>query len=76
MNFDNLFRRFILTQSFVRGWENSFHLQGIFTYRREKNWCNQNYINTRFRSPLVNYLPHLVPSQVATAHFQLVLSRK
>ncbi|CAF4352766.1 unnamed protein product, partial [Rotaria sordida] len=36
MNFDNLFRRFILTQSFVRGWENSFHLQGIFTYRREK----------------------------------------
>ncbi|CAF4200278.1 unnamed protein product, partial [Rotaria sordida] len=33
---------------------------------------NQNYINARFRSPLVNYLPHLV---IATAHFQLVLSR-
>ncbi|CAF4393252.1 unnamed protein product, partial [Rotaria sordida] len=25
------------------------------------------------RLPLANYLPHLVPSQVATAHFQLVL---
>ncbi|CAF4334861.1 unnamed protein product, partial [Rotaria sordida] len=36
---------------------------------------NQNYINARFRLPLASYLPHLVPSQVATAHFQLVLSR-
>ncbi|CAF1156187.1 unnamed protein product [Rotaria sordida] len=36
---------------------------------------NQNYINARFRSLLVNYLPYLVPSQIATAHFQLVLSR-
>ncbi|CAF4349713.1 unnamed protein product, partial [Rotaria sordida] len=35
---------------------------------------NQNYINARFRSPLANYLPHLVSSQAATAHFQLVLS--
>ncbi|CAF1320758.1 unnamed protein product [Rotaria sordida] len=78
MNFDNLFRRFILTQSFVRGWGNPFYLQEIFTYRREKiakQKSNQNYINDRFRSPFVNYLPHLVPSQVATAHFQLVLSR-
>ncbi|CAF1426447.1 unnamed protein product [Rotaria sordida] len=77
MNFDNLFRRFILTQSFVRDWGNPFYLQEIFTYRREKiakQKGNQNYINDRFRSPLVNYLPHLVPSQVATAHFQLVLS--
>ncbi|CAF4343818.1 unnamed protein product, partial [Rotaria sordida] len=36
MNFDNLFRRFILIQSFVRGWGNPFHLQETFTYRREK----------------------------------------
>ncbi|CAF1103010.1 unnamed protein product [Rotaria sordida] len=75
MNFDNLFRCFILIQSFVRGWRNPFHLQEIFTYRREKigkQKGNQNYINARFRSPLVNYLPHLV---IATAHFQLVLSR-
>ncbi|CAF4380396.1 unnamed protein product, partial [Rotaria sordida] len=36
MNFDNFLRRFILTQSFVRGWGNLFHLQEIFTYRREK----------------------------------------
>ncbi|CAF4298527.1 unnamed protein product, partial [Rotaria sordida] len=36
MNFNNLFRHFILTQSFVRGWANSFRLQEIFTYRREK----------------------------------------
>ncbi|CAF4040820.1 unnamed protein product, partial [Rotaria sordida] len=35
---------------------------------------NQNYIYARFRSPLANYLPYLVSSQVATAHFQLVLS--
>ncbi|CAF1527273.1 unnamed protein product, partial [Rotaria sordida] len=78
MNFDNLFRRFILTQSFVRGWRNPFYLQEIFTYRREKigkQKDNQNYINARFRSPLTNYLSHLVSSQVATAHFQLVLSR-
>ncbi|CAF4186368.1 unnamed protein product [Rotaria sordida] len=78
MNFDNLFRRFILTQSFVRGWGNPFHLQEIFNYRREKigkQKGNQNYINARFRSSLANYLPHLVPSQVAIAHFQLVLSR-
>ncbi|CAF4307238.1 unnamed protein product, partial [Rotaria sordida] len=34
MNFDNLFRRFILTQSFVRDWGNPFHLQEIFTCRR------------------------------------------
>ncbi|CAF1628213.1 unnamed protein product [Rotaria sordida] len=77
MNFDNLFRCFILTQSVVRDWGNPFHLQKLFTYRREKiakQKGNQNYINARFRSPLANYLPHLVPSQVATAHFQLVLS--
>ncbi|CAF4384111.1 unnamed protein product, partial [Rotaria sordida] len=36
---------------------------------------NQNYINARFRLPLANYLPHLVPSQIATAHIQFVLSR-
>ncbi len=87
MNFDNLFRRFILTQSFVRGWGNPSHLQEIFTYRREKigvrNEClklvpaesvhentvkiikqetkgDRLYINARFRSPLANYLPHLV----------------
>ncbi|CAF4247979.1 unnamed protein product, partial [Rotaria sordida] len=35
---------------------------------------NQNYINAQFGSPLANYLPHMVPSQAATAHFQLVLS--
>ncbi|CAF4188523.1 unnamed protein product, partial [Rotaria sordida] len=35
----------------------------------------QNYINARFRSPFANYLPHLALSQIATAHFQLVLSR-
>ncbi|CAF4316400.1 unnamed protein product, partial [Rotaria sordida] len=35
---------------------------------------NQNYINARFRSPFANYLPHLALSQIATAHFQLVLS--
>ncbi|CAF1500330.1 unnamed protein product [Rotaria sordida] len=78
MNFDNFLRRFILTQSFVRGWGNLFHLQEIFTYRREKiakQKGNENYINARFRSPLANYLPHLISSQVATAHFQLVLSR-
>ncbi|CAF0995939.1 unnamed protein product [Rotaria sordida] len=78
MNFDNLFRHFILTQSFVRDWGNPFHLQEIFTYRREKigkQKGNQNYINARFRLPLANYLPHLVSSQVATAHFQHVLSR-
>ncbi|CAF1535370.1 unnamed protein product [Rotaria sordida] len=100
MNFDNLFRHFILTQSFVRGWANSFRLQEIFIYRREKigvrDECleivptenvqqntveiikqeiksNQNYTNARFRSPLANYLLHLVSPQVATAHFQLVL---
>ncbi|CAF1097148.1 unnamed protein product [Rotaria sordida] len=100
MNFDNLFRCFILTQSFVHGWGNPFHLQETFTYRREKigvrDECleivpaeniqentveiikqeikgNQNYINARFRSPLAHYLPHLIPPQVATAHFQLVL---
>ncbi|CAF4276310.1 unnamed protein product, partial [Rotaria sordida] len=78
MNFANLFRRFILTQSFVRGWGNPFHLQEIFTYRPEKigkEKGNQNNINARFRSPLAHYLPDLVPSQIATAHFQLVLSR-
>ncbi|CAF1255941.1 unnamed protein product, partial [Rotaria sordida] len=91
MNFDNLFRCFIFIQSFVRGWRNPFHLQESFTNRRGKiglrDECleivpaenkqkgNQNYINARFRSSLANYLPHLVPSQTATAHFQLVLSR-
>lgn len=87
MNFDHLFRRFILTQSFVCGWGNPKHLQEIFTYRREKigvrDEClklvpedsvhentveiikqeikgNRRYINARFRSPLANYLPHLV----------------
>ncbi|CAF4321089.1 unnamed protein product, partial [Rotaria sordida] len=66
---------------------NSFHLQEIFTYRREKidvrDEClklvqaenveqnaveiikqeinsKQNYTNARFRSPLANYLLHLV----------------
>ncbi|CAF1424491.1 unnamed protein product [Rotaria sordida] len=67
MNFDNFFRRFILIQSFVRDWGNPFHLQEIFTCRGEKigkEKGNQNYINARFRSPLANYLPHLIPSQV------------
>jgi len=36
MNFDHIFRRFILTQSFVRGWGNPLHLQEIFRFRREK----------------------------------------
>ena len=36
MNFDHLFRRFILTQSFVRGWGNPLHLQEIFRFRRDK----------------------------------------
>ncbi|CAF4351786.1 unnamed protein product, partial [Rotaria sordida] len=31
-----------------------------------------NYTNARFRSPLANYLLHLVSPQVATTHFQLV----
>jgi hypothetical protein len=87
MNFDTLFRRFILTQSFVRGWGNPLHLQEIFTYRREKigvrDEClklvpaesvhentveiikqetkgDRHFINARFRSPLANYVPHLV----------------
>ncbi|CAF4253719.1 unnamed protein product, partial [Rotaria sordida] len=41
----------------------------------KKQKGNQNYINARFRSPFANYLPHLALSQIATAHFQLVLSR-
>ena len=83
MSFDNLFRRLILTQSFVRGWGNPLHLKEIFKYRREKIGVrnealklvsNENtveiikqetkgdlqYINGKFRSPLSNYLPHLV----------------
>ncbi len=87
MNFDHIFRRFILTQSFVRGWGNPLHLQEIFTYRQEKigvrDEClklvppesvqentvemikqetkgDRLYINGRFRSPLANFLPHLV----------------
>ncbi len=87
MNFDHLFRRLILTQSFVRGWGNPSHLQEIFTFRREKigvrDEClklvpaesvtentveiikqetkgDRLYINAKFRSPLANYLPHLV----------------
>ncbi|UJR21257.1 hypothetical protein I4U23_024352 [Adineta vaga] len=102
MNFDNLFRRFILTQSFVRGWGNPSHLQEIFTFRRGKigvrDEClklvpeesvkentieiikqetkgDRQYINGRFHSPLATYLPHMVPSEAATAHFQLVLPR-
>ena len=34
--FDHLFRRFILTQTFVRGWGNPSHLKEIYAYRREK----------------------------------------
>lgn len=34
--FDQLFRRFILTQSFVRGWGNPSHLKEIYRFRREK----------------------------------------
>lgn len=34
--FDQLFRRFILTQSFVRGWGNPSHLKEIYRFRRDK----------------------------------------
>ncbi|CAF3193893.1 unnamed protein product [Rotaria socialis] len=102
MNFDNIFRRFILTQSFVRGWGNPLHLQEIFMYRRDKIGVRDEclklvpaesvqdntieivkqeikgdctYIHGRFRSPLADYLPNLVPPEIATAHFQLILPR-
>ena len=35
-SFDQLFRRLVLTQSFVRGWGNPSHLKEIFSFRREK----------------------------------------
>lgn len=35
-SFDALFRRLILTQSFVRGWGNPLHLQELCTSRRER----------------------------------------
>jgi hypothetical protein len=35
-SFDALFRRFILSQSFIRGWGNPLHLQELCTTRREK----------------------------------------
>lgn len=100
MNFDNLFRRLILTQSFVRGWGDPFHLQEIFSYRREKigvrDEClklvpaekvnentveiikqeikgDQNYINARFRSPLADYLPHLVRICPVSLFFSLII---
>ncbi|UJR28204.1 hypothetical protein I4U23_009455 [Adineta vaga] len=31
------------------------------------------YLNAKFQSPLAKLYPHLVPTEVATAHFQLVL---
>lgn len=34
MSFDQLFRRLILSQSFVQGWGNPAHLKHIYTYRR------------------------------------------
>jgi hypothetical protein len=85
--FDKIFRRLILTQSFVSGWGNPIHLQEIYRYRREKiairdeclklvpaDSVNENtieilrheikddryIISARFRSPLADYLPHLV----------------
>lgn len=90
-SFDQLFRRLILTQSFVRGWGNPLHLKEIFTFRREKigvrDECSKLvpaesihentveilkqetkgdrlYINARFRSPLAEYLPHMVRDSV------------
>jgi len=94
--FDQLFRRFILTQSFVRGWGNPSHLKEIYRFRREKigvrDECVQLVsrnnrieivrqeikgdrllIHGKFSSPLAQHLPHLVPNEVATAHFQLIL---
>ncbi|CAF2343008.1 unnamed protein product [Rotaria sp. Silwood2] len=99
-NFDSLFRRLILSQSFIRGWGNPLHLQELCASRREKvairNEClklvpaesiqqntveivkheikgDRQYIDAKFRSPLANHMPHVVPTEVATAHFQLVL---
>ena len=87
MNFDHIFRRFILTQTFVRGWGHPSHLQDIFFFRQGKigvrDEClklvpaesiqentveiinqetkgNRLLINGRFRSPLADYLPHMV----------------
>ncbi|CAF4262628.1 unnamed protein product, partial [Rotaria sordida] len=71
MNFDNLFRHFILTQSFVHA--ENIQQNTVEIIKQEIN-SNQNYTDARFRSPLANYLLHLVSPQVATAHFQLVLS--
>ncbi|CAF1143565.1 unnamed protein product [Didymodactylos carnosus] len=34
--FDHLFRRFVVSQQFVRGWGNPQHLQELYYYRREK----------------------------------------
>lgn len=36
IHFDALFRRLILTQTFVRGWGNPVHLQELCASRREK----------------------------------------
>lgn len=35
-NFDTVFRRLILSQSFVRGWGNPSHLQELSAARRQK----------------------------------------
>jgi hypothetical protein len=35
-NFDALFRRLIVSQSFIRGWGNPLHLQELCSSRREK----------------------------------------
>jgi hypothetical protein len=35
-SFDAVFRRLILSQSFIRGWGNPLHLQELCTSRREK----------------------------------------
>ncbi|CAF0810744.1 unnamed protein product [Rotaria sordida] len=99
-NFDKLFRRLVISKSFIRGWGNPLHLQELCVSRREKvairNEClklvpaesiqentveivkqeikgDRQYIDAKFRSPIANHMGHMVPTEVATAHFQLVL---
>ncbi|OQR72570.1 hypothetical protein BIW11_01278 [Tropilaelaps mercedesae] len=92
---DAVYRSYLLTRYFVKGWGDPANIQKIFKFRKvvgdrvkctqlvdehypihiDKEWKNARYqlIEGHFTSPLVHYMPDIVPEESHKAYFQILL---
>ncbi|ELU04328.1 hypothetical protein CAPTEDRAFT_223901 [Capitella teleta] len=93
--FDVIYRRFLLTKFFTKGWGDPENLKRIFDFRKilsNRDQCQQlvpkdypihidkdeaqseiRILHGHFKSPFVDQLPGIMPKEVETAKFQIIL---